>query len=208
MLSFQVMAPRPLLLSPHSPDLRCMYVNTPTIDSVFNSTKTIKPVTTFIRSIRFMLRTPPPEALVSSYGTKTITTVTTLTRLDTCMWTPLSETLFSNYSKTIMLPPPSDLSDTCWKHGRRKLHFQVTSYGTKTITTVTTFTRSFFGNPYSLGYLNYFFDRVCDPRSGTPTHIYKNFSPSKKGWFLKVFENWDPFLRVFHLENSWFFKKI
>ena len=125
--------------------------------------------------------------------------------------TPAREALFSNYSKTIMLPPSPDLSDTCWKHGRRKLHFQVTSYGTKTITTVTTVTRSIFGNPYSLGYLNYFFDGVCDPRSETPTHIYKNFSPSQKGWFdcfFKVFENWDPFLRVFHLENSWFFKKI
>ena len=40
------------------------------------------------------------------------------------------------------------------------------------------------------------------PRSETPTHICKDFSPSIKKMadltvFFKIFADWDPFLRVF-----------
>ena len=121
------------------------------------------------------MRTPPPEAPFSSYGTKTITTDTTFIRSIRFLHanTPAGGSVFKlrhqdhhywhHLHQIYQIP-------TC-EHPRRRLRFQVTaprpspltppssdlsdsymrtpppeapfsSYGTKTITTVTTFTRS------------------------------------------------------------------
>ena len=121
------------------------------------------------------MRTPPPEAPFSSYGTKTIITGTTFTRSIRSLHanTPAGGSVFKlrHQDHHLQTPPSSDLSDPTCEHPRRRLRFQVTaprpspltppspdlsdsymrtpppeapfsSYGTKTITTDTTFIRS------------------------------------------------------------------
>ena len=65
-LRFQVTAQRPSLLSPPSPDLSDPCLRWPPPEAPFSSygTKTVTTVTTFTISIRFMKRTPLPEAHV------------------------------------------------------------------------------------------------------------------------------------------------
>ena len=113
-LRFQVTAPRPSPLLPPSPDLSdpCM-------------------------------RRPPPEAPFSSYGTKTVATVTTFTRSIRPMRDgPRRRLLFQVTAPrpSPLSPPSPDLSDPCMRRPPPEAPFS--SYGTKTIASVTTFTRS------------------------------------------------------------------
>ena len=145
-LGFQVTAPRPSPLSPPSPDLSDPCMRSPPPESPFSSygTKTVAAGTTFTRSIRSM------HAIAHAGGSvfklrhqdrRHCHHLHQIYQIHACDRPRRSLRFQVTAPRPSPLAPPSpDLLDPCMRSPTLEAPFS--TYGTKTVATVTTFTRS------------------------------------------------------------------